>query len=777
MSNPLALLIPRTLSLGVSLLTAYAVVDYPYAAIGLGVGLLLYFVALQFLPLLWLLVIPALLPILNLAPWSGRFFLEDFDFVILTSIAGLLWQGSYRFSGRPQFRRLPTLLIAALLLTHTIALVHGVLPLAAWDANAFSNYYSHYNALRVGKSLLWAVLLIPPVLRAFSTAPQQARQSLLFGVTLGLLGNGLAMVWERGVLTDLVYGQSLYAKMAGLTDFSREYRGTGLFAEMHTGGEAIDGYIALAWPFALGCLAIALPRVWLAGMMSLPAGLYSALVTFSRGTYLAVAVSLFSFAVPYALHLCRNTPRRGLWAVPVVLCAAVVGCVVLYGKGGHYALLAALAIMSGSIVASFLPLWRPKLRTAALAMVFMVGLALMLRGLLTSKWVANDWAESLLICVPMTAALLLAGMFIGTQLRAMISLRGLGISLVFALILVAVAVPSLSGSYMQARFATAGGDFSGRWTHWRHALGLMDAGLDTFAFGMGLGVFPQAYLRGNEAEKSSIAALRQSGDNTYLSLSNSMDLAIGQRVNLLADETYVLSLDARSDTANAKLALSICRRNIIVPYDDECVATEIPVADAQWQPLNWTVNLGAVGDGRGIGRRPLVLRISHFYYNPQSETNMPLAFIDIDNVSVRDAYGDEQLVNGDFSAGLDRWYPSSDHAHLPLHIKNLWLNVYFEQGILGLLAFSALSGYALLVGMRLARGGDGFALTLLAALMGFFSVGLIGTLYDVPRVCFLFFLLLFTLLAQDGAQLTGFATTRGRTAARRGFVQPVRTTK
>jgi hypothetical protein len=110
------------------------------------------------------------------------------------------------------------------------------------------------------------------------------------------------------------------------------------------------------------------------------------------------------------------------------------------------------------------------------------------------------------------------------------------------------------------------------------------------------------------------------------------------------------------------------------------------------------------------------------------------------------------------------------------------LDVYFEQGILGLMAFSALSGYALMTGIRLARRGDVFALTLLSSLMGFFSVGLIGTLYDVPRVCFLFFLLLFALLAQDGAQLAALVSRRSSPAPTRpmrrdGFVQPVRPVK
>jgi hypothetical protein len=333
---------------------------------------------------------------------------------------------------------------------------------------------------------------------------------------------------------------------------------------------------------------------------------------------------------------------------------------------------------------------------------------------------------------------------------------------------------------MQSRFSTAGGDAGGRLEHWRRAVGLMDANVGTFAFGMGLGVFPHAYLWGREREKSSIAALREEGGNTYLQLSNSMDLAMGQHVSLEAGEPYTLSLDARTLAPKAALEISVCRRHIIVPWDSECVSATKSIAPDQWRRLDWAFNIGAVGDGLRLGRRPLVLRVTHFYYNPQSGNNLPLDFVDIDNLKLVGRDGVDRLANGNFEAGLDRWYPSSDHYHLPLHIKNLWVNVYFEQGLLGLLAFGALGFYVLACGARLARGGDLFALTLLSSLLGAFSVGLVGTLYDVPRVVFLFFLLQFALLAQDPAQLSaapksrqpGPANTPKAPARRGSFVKP-----
>ena len=46
-------------------------------------------------PLGYLIVIPAALPIVDLASWSGRFFYTEFDFLILTTLAVRYWQHSW----------------------------------------------------------------------------------------------------------------------------------------------------------------------------------------------------------------------------------------------------------------------------------------------------------------------------------------------------------------------------------------------------------------------------------------------------------------------------------------------------------------------------------------------------------------------------------------------------------------------------------------------------------------------------------------------------------
>ncbi len=144
------------------------------------------------------------------------------------------------------------------------------------DANALSNYYSSYNTLRVAKSLFWAFLLRP--CRRRQGAGVDVRKLFSRGLLVALAGVALTVAWERWAFP-------------GLLNFSNDYRVTGSFASMHTGGAFIDGFLALSIPLIAllfcgraGCLTLALPLSAIA--------VYAALVTYSRGTYAALVVSV-----------------------------------------------------------------------------------------------------------------------------------------------------------------------------------------------------------------------------------------------------------------------------------------------------------------------------------------------------------------------------------------------------------------------------------------------------------------------------------------------------
>jgi O-antigen ligase len=121
--------------------------------------------------------------------------------------------------------------------------------------------------------------------------------------------------------------------------------------------------------------------------------------------------------------------------------------------------------------------------------------------------------------------------------------------------------------------------------------------------------------------------------------------------------------------------------------------------------------------------------------------------IEIRNVTVVGPDGRDLIANGDFGKGMARWFFTSDRFHLPWHIKNLGLNVLFDQGVVGLTLFAALVVIAL---WRLIAGrasGHALAPFLAASLTGFLVVGAFDSLLDAPRAAFLFYLLLLASLA------------------------------
>jgi O-antigen ligase len=96
---------------------------------------------------------------------------------------------------------------------------------------------------------------------------------------------------------------------------------------------------------------------------------------------------------------------------------------------------------------------------------------------------------------------------------------------------------------------------------------------------------------------------------------------------------------------------------------------------------------------------------------------------------------------------MERWIPISEKYHLPWHIKSLPLNVLFDQGIVGLTIFIVLLATAL---CRLTYGRaryDPLAPCLAAGIIGFIVVGLFDSLLDVPRLAFLFYLLVLASLS------------------------------
>ncbi len=594
------------LALASAAILAWAVWRYPLSSLWLGGALLAYAVLLRRWPQVWLVALPAMLPVLDLAPFSGRFFFDEFDCLILATFAVVGWRSS---GGRLRWNLSATawLLLTLFTLSVAAAALIGMYPFPALDANSFSNYYSPYNALRVAKGLLWLLLLFPLLRVELDQNSARSQRLLTLGMTLGVLAGGISVLWERAAFT-------------GILNFSSDYRVVGMFSGMHTGGAYIEGYFATALPFvawwALSNRSV-LARWFGVGVFAL--GVYALMVTFARGGYIALMLGMAVLGLGILLR------RRGSPRTPQIL-------------GG----MALLLVLGG------------------------------------------------------------------------------------------IAWPAIEGSFMQSRFATVQQDIHIRTAHWQEAVGMMDDGVTTQLFGMGLGRYPETYFwRNTSGVRPANYRFVTQDDNTWLELSAGDSLYFEQIVAVQPAQHYQLRFSARARQDKADLTVPVCEKWML--YSSACVWQTVHVGNTGGRWRNFVLDVNTAKFSQRPWYAPRSVKLS--FYNPTRGM-----LVDVDDVSLRDESGHELVKNGSFSAGMDHWFFATDN-HLPWHFKDLWLQLYFEQGGVGLALFAALVVYAFIVLARRWREPEFPAPALAAALVAFLTVGVVDSLFDVPRMALLFYLL------------------------------------
>ena len=295
---------------------------YPESSTGLLATLLLYGIALRKLPQAWLIVIPALLPITDLSPWTGRIFFTEFDYFFILTLATSLWYGRWE-SPFKQKRSSTFFLLAIYTFFYLISLFKGLLPFQPIDANAFSNYYSQYNSLRVAKGFIWALLLLPLLTYSFNNK-QNIKSYLSYGILIGLTITSLLGIWERLVFTSLF-------------DFSTDFRITSSFYSMHTGGAHLDAYLMLSMPFI--CFLLFKSKNILVQtiipILLFSISLYTLLVTYTRGTYIAFVFAFITLII--ALLVCYkgsiiDNGKKILYLPLFLIICAIITIPVLKGS-------------------------------------------------------------------------------------------------------------------------------------------------------------------------------------------------------------------------------------------------------------------------------------------------------------------------------------------------------------------------------------------------------------------------------------------------------------
>lgn len=293
-----------------------SLVGFPDWRIAIALGLAAYLVLLAFRPRAWLVVVPAALPLLDLAPWTGRFFWDEFDLVMLTTLVVGVWHRQFRASAW-QVPRLRALL-AAFVLVACVSLMMGLLPLQPWDVNAFSAYWSHYNSLRLAKGLLWGLVFYG----LYRSLPDRdaAFARLATGMALGVLGVSAWALWE----------QMQFAGAATTAD----YRVTGSFSSMHTGGGHFEAYLVMALPFVWGLFFVSRTR-FVRGLIAaiFLLGAYALFSTVARGGAIALGVALLILTAGTWRALGRRSGRRSWFAAPLLLGVLTVAVMIAGASG------------------------------------------------------------------------------------------------------------------------------------------------------------------------------------------------------------------------------------------------------------------------------------------------------------------------------------------------------------------------------------------------------------------------------------------------------------
>ena len=651
---------------------------HPLAPVVALYAFLLWCAAVAWWPGIWLFIVPAALPLLNFAPWTGWVVFEEFDLLLLGVAAGAYARLAFatratREKPAPTPRdRAAFVVLAALFGALGVAsLVRGVWAAGDVSFGWFQGYADPLNSWRVFKSLLYAALVWPLLRREIGIGAAAAARRLASGMLVGLAVVALAVAWER-----MVY--------PGLWNFTSAYRTTALFWEMHVGGGAIDAYLALATPFVAWALwSSRSPLRWVAAAaLALLTG-YACLTTFSRGVYAAVAGSLALLGLLLAGQRVdgemRASALRALWTGVLLLCTAA--CLALAFDAWRYAG-AGTVLLGLGLVPLVLKRWMPPIR----------------------------WRPA--------AALALA----------------------LALALEVVAVLGL-GSYMRERMAASDHDMGSRLMHWRNGLGLMRGPAD-WILGIGLGRLPAAYARAVPGQEfpgdvqfvrsgtgQGSGSVRVFGPKTQSDLHGL--LALTQRVALRPVLPYRVAFDVRA-AAKADVYLRLCEMHLLYPRNCQVALVRVTPGDPEWRRVTVRLRGPLLDTGQAWTPRLGVFSLAVVNAGGVAE---------FDNVSLVEPDRTEALANWDFSQGLARWFPAAQGYYVPWHIDNLYLEVLIERGVPALLAFVLCMGFALWRLVGAGGRATPIAPFLAASLCGALCVGGVSSVMDVPRVAFLLLLL------------------------------------
>lgn len=726
-------IIHLTIGLALIAFTLYQAATFPSFSFVILAILATIFISQLFNQHSWLICLPICLIAFDFSAFSGRFIFNELDFIMLMVIGTALVTQQFQ-------QKISVSIFALLPFTLTTLAITSINFNELWEAIneplTQNPYYSGLYSFKIAKGLIYGLTLALLFHNQYKRNSTTLIKCLIMGGWFGSLIMFLTVLWERHTLVPLLNMQPWWAIASSLLDFTSSYRVTGLFSDMHTGGEAIDGIYLLLVPLNLfGFYWFERNSLRFISLVALFIICYCIMVGFTRATYFSMAISIFSFAILFQLLI---NPNKKIAPFNILIYLTILASsYIVFVNAGYLGTLSFCAIVFLAFIGKYL---QNQLNLSQ--NFFIVGYcvlcvlvsSLAIKNHFDSRWVVHSSSGLFLLLISLLTTISLTYLLVKTRERMLLSnaiLRITGISIISLMLAIA-----LGGTQINARMETVTKDIQTRLNHWQNILTSSNDSILTTLIGNGVGSMPLNYVLAHPETVEKVGSFSINSQKLTLGIGD--DLAFGQRVQINPNTEYNIKINVSSQTPG-RISIFLCERNIIFAsnFIANCAAKTIHIDNSSRAFITTIINSKNVGlQSSSLMRWPTLLYIKN------TSKSTPLAIDSI--ILTTEEIKTNLLKNANFEKGLDHWFFYNDFQHLPWHIKNIYLSIYYQFGLLGLLILVLM----IIPVIRINRDDipkTALQIFLISYLVGIFSFGLFGDPLDSARANLYFFILLFSM--------------------------------